>query len=144
MSDNSNVTHLEMVPFISKRKLDQSSSWQAARFSKPFRHGGFIYPVSERTEVSSPDWWSHVSFDRPSSTTLHTITRFHQPPRPAEVSMSPKQMTGQEMYLSLERRIHHFWWFFICNIKQISTETSWWMWCEDNSFQKSKLFLNTS
>lgn len=113
---------------LTSRVADRQQIHQAFRT-------GFIFPDSERAGVSSPDWWSHVSFDRPSSNTLHTITHSHQPLCPAEGSMSPKQTAGWEIYSSLGRRIHHFLCFFTCNTNQmsgISTVTSWWMGCEDN------------
>lgn len=104
MSDNSNAICFEMVSLIRRRKLDRFGSWQQIHRGFPTWWRGFIFPVSERTEVSSPDWCSHVSFDRPSSTRLHTITRSRPPHRPARVSMSPKHTTGWEMYPSFDKK----------------------------------------
>lgn len=92
---------------------------------------GFIYPVSEHAEVSSPDRWSHVSFDRPSSTTLHTITCSCQPSCPVQVPMSPKQPTGWWMYSAKRTKFITPWCFlfiFLYNLNQISgifTLTIW-------------------
>ena len=85
--DDLHVMYLEMLGFIRRWKFDRRRIHQTVRT----RRRGFIHPVAERAEVSGADWWSHVSLDRPSSTTLHTITRRrHQAP----VSYSSFNVTG--------------------------------------------------
>lgn len=59
------------------RKLDQQSDRVQIYLSSKASQTVIIY-CAERSEVSSSDGYSHVSFDSPSSTTVNTITSLLQ------------------------------------------------------------------
>lgn len=146
MSDNSNVIHSEMLLFIRKRKLDQSSRWQAADSSSRQNMAASIH--------LSRQWASRGQQPRLMEQCLiwravfHHAAHNHTLPSTSvscwnlNVTKTDDRMRNLFIFRAQNSSFPVFWvGGFVCSINQMSrmsAGTSWCMWWKEMSSLKSK------